>query len=270
MKFQSNPFFRPASFVAVLTLGFSAIPALAASLFWDGVSSSVDADGGNGTWDNGVTSNWDTAATGGSDSVWTNANNDTAVFGGTTGTVSLGTGIQVGGLQFDTAGYLVQMNTLTFGVSGNIVTNADAILNSALAATSGLTITKTGSGILTLGGNNTYAASTTISDGILKAGSTTAFSANSAFSVATSATLDLGGFNNTIKSLSTATGTITNSTGAATLKITTPASTAQLFTGNLGLQLGGNQGIDLTNTNSTFSGGTTLGFGSGGQTTAFS
>jgi fibronectin-binding autotransporter adhesin len=263
MKFQSNPFIRPASLLlAALTL--TAIPAQAVSLFWDGTTSTANADGGNGTWDNGTTFDWDTAATGGADSVWTNANNDTAVFGGAAGTVSLGGGIQVGGLQFDTAGYLVQSNTLTFGVSGNIVTNADATLNSALAATSGLTITKTGSGILTLGGNNTYAANTTISDGILKAGSTTALSANSAFSVATSATLDLGGFNNTIKSLSTATGTITNSTGAPTLKITTPASTAQLFTGNLGLQLGGNQGIDLTNTSNTFSGGTTLGFGSGG------
>ena len=263
MKIQANPFIRSGSLIlAALTL--TAIPVQAVSLFWDGTTSTASADGGNGTWDNATTFNWDTLATGGSDSVWTNANNDTAVFGGALGTVSLGAGIQVGGLQFDTTGYLVQSNTLTFGVSGNIVTNADATINSAIAATSGLTITKTGSGILTLGGNNTYAANTTIGDGTLKAASTTALSANSAFSVAAGATLDLGGFNNTIKSLSTATGTITNSTGAATLKITTPVATAQLFTGNLGLQLGGNQGIDLTNTDSTFSGGTTLGFGSGG------
>ena len=208
MKTRNNPFLRPARFVAALAIALTVLPASAGSLFWDGTTSTADADGGNGTWNTALT-NWDTLATGGADSVWTNANNDTAVFGGAVGTVSLGTGIQVGGLQFDTAGYLVQTNTLTFGVSGNIVTNAAATINSTLAAASGLTITKTGSGILTLGGNNTYAGNTTISNGTLKAGSITGLSANSAYSVAAGATLDLGGFNNTIKSLSTATGTVT-------------------------------------------------------------
>ena len=275
MKFRANPFFRPASFAAALTLSLSAIPAQAGSLFWDGTTSSANADGGNGTWDNGVTSNWDTASTGGADSVWTNANNDTAVFGGALGTVSLGGGIQVGGLQFDTAGYLVQTNTLTFGVSGDIVTNAAATINSAIAATSGLTITKTGSGTLTLGGNNTYAGNTTVSVGTLKAGSTTALSANSVFSVAASATLDLGGFNNTIKSLSTVTGTITDSSGpgiGGRLKIATAMPgglNAQLFTGSMGLQIfgGGTADTILSNTANTYSGGTILGNGSGSTTT---
>ncbi|MEY3896794.1 MAG: hypothetical protein RLZZ214_2314, partial [Verrucomicrobiota bacterium] len=264
MKTRNNPFLRPARLVAGLIFALSVGPVLAAPLFWDGTTSTADADGGIGTWNTALT-NWDTLATAGVDSLWTNANNDTAVFGGAAGTVSLGTGIQVGGLQFDTAGYLVQSNTLTFGVSGNIVTNADATINSALAATSGLTITKTGSGILTLGGNNTYAANTTISNGTLKAGSTTALSANSAFSVATGATLDLGGFNNTLKSLSSATGTITNSTGNATLTLSNFASTAQLFTGSLALKWNGPQGATsmLTNTANTFSGGITVGGGAG-------
>ena len=259
MKPRNNPFIRPASLVAAVTLGLAALPAQAA-LFWDGTTSTGDADGGNGTWDNGTSSNWDTLATGGADSVWTNANNDTAVFGGLSGTVTLGAPITVGGLQFDTAGYLVQSNTLTFGVSGNIVTNADATINSALGASSGVTITKTGSGILTLGGNNTYAGNTTISNGTLKAGSTTALSANSVFSVAAGATLDLGGFNNSIKSLSTATGTVT-STGTATLTISTMAQTAQLFTGDLALKFTSNQinNSILTNTANTFSGGITIG-----------
>ncbi|MEY4245106.1 MAG: hypothetical protein RLZZ245_2691, partial [Verrucomicrobiota bacterium] len=262
MKSQLNPFFRPASFAAALTLALSAGPVLAAPLYWDGNDTTANADGGAGTWDTS-TANWDDLATGGADSVWKNANNDIPVFAGVAGTVSLGAPITVGGLQFETTGYFLQSSTLTFGASGSIVTNADATINSAIAATSGLTITKTGSGILTLGGNNTYAANTTISDGILKAGSTTGLSANSAFSVATSATLDLGGFNNTIKSLSSATGTITNSTGAATLKFASTGATAQLFTGSLGLQVSGAQNTDFTNTDNTYSGGTLVGINNG-------
>ena len=262
MKTRDNPFFRPARFVATLAIALTALPAQAGSLFWDGTTSTANADGGNGNWDTTLT-NWDTLATAGADSVWTNANNDTAVFGGAAGTVSLGAGIQVGGLQFDTAGYLVQSNTLTFGTSGNIVTNADATINSALATTGASVITKTGSGTLTLGGNNTYAGNTTVSNGTLKAGSTTGLSANSAFSIATGATLDLGGFNNTIKSLSSATGTITNSTGSATLTLSNFADTAQLFTGSLALKWNGPQGASsrLTNTSNTFSGGITVGGG---------
>ncbi len=61
----------------------------AADLYWDGVNSGTNAGGGSGTWDL-VTSNWETAETGGSSVVWTNANNDTAIFGGGVGTVSLG------------------------------------------------------------------------------------------------------------------------------------------------------------------------------------
>jgi fibronectin-binding autotransporter adhesin len=262
MKTRDNPFFRPARFVATLAIALTVLPAQAGSLFWDGTTSTADADGGNGTWNTALT-NWDTFAAAGADSVWTNANNDTAVFSGAAGTVSLGAPITVGGLQFDTAGYLVQTNTLTFGVSGNIVTNANATINSSIAATSGLVITKTGSGTLTLGGNNTYAGNTTVSNGSLKAGATTALSANSAYSVGAGALLDLGGFNNTIKSLSTATGTVTNSTGNATLTISTMAATAQLFTGSLGLQVSGAQNTDFTNGNNTYSGGTLVGFNNG-------
>ena len=257
-RFNSRFFFAVAIAVAMALTG----SVQAATYYWDGTEASANADGGNGTWDTNSL-NWDTALSGGANTNWINANNDTAVFAGTLGTVSLGTGITVGGVQFDTASYIVQNNTLTFGMSGNIVANQDATINSAIASTTGLTITKTGGGTLTLGGNNTYAGNTTISVGTLKAGSITALSANSAFSVSSGAILDLGGFNNTIKSLSTATGTITNSTGNATLKFGSTGATAQLFTGNLGLQISGGQNTDLTSAGNTFSGGTILGFNDG-------
>ena len=235
----------------------------AASRWWDGGTSDIVGDGdsasagGVGTWSTTIT-NWDAGVV--PHTNWINANNDIAFFAGTVGTVSLGAaGVTVGGLQFDTTAYTITGNTLTFGMSGNIVANQDATINSAIAAT-GLTITKTGGGTLTLGGNNTYAGNTTVSVGTLKAGSITALSANSAFSVSSGAILDLGGFNNTIKSLSTATGTITNSTGNATLTISTMATTAQLFTGSLALKWSGNQATTtlLSNSGNTFSGGITV------------
>ena len=55
---------------------------------------------------------------------------------------------------------------------------------------------------------------TTVSAGTLQAGSTTALSATSDFTV--NSTLDLGGFSNAIGSLA-GTGTVTNSGAAATL-----------------------------------------------------
>ena len=251
---QRRSLLRGLTCLALAVLALTAVSShAAANRFWSGA----------GTWDTS-TANWGTVTTGPYNTfTWVNANNDTGVFEGTAGTVSLGTGITVGGLQFDAASYIVTANTLTFGVSGNIVANQNATINSAIALASG-TITKTGSGTLTLGGNNTYAAGTTVSLGTLKAGSTTAFSANSIYSVAAGATLDLGGFNNSISSLATATGTITDSSApgsGGTLKITTFAATAQLFTGSLALQWNGPQGAStmLTAAGNTFSGGATVG-----------
>ena len=162
--------------------------------------------------------------------------------------------------------------TPTLTVGDNDATGAANTFSGVIKNTAGtLALTKTGSGTLTLSGNNTYSGATTISGGMLLAGSITGLSPNSAASVAASATLDLGGFNNTIKSLATDTGTITDSSGAGlggTLRIATamPAGpSAQLFTGSLGLQFyGGNTGNTiLSNTANTYSGGTILGNGSG-------
>lgn len=90
----------------------------AADIFWDGTTTTADADGGDGTWDNGTTLNWDTLATGGADSVWTNAN--TAIFGGTAGTVTLGDNITVAGIEFSSGGYTIDGggNTITLANSG--------------------------------------------------------------------------------------------------------------------------------------------------------
>lgn len=64
-------------------------------------------------------------------------------------------------------------------------------------------LTKSGSNTLLLGGQNTYSGTTRIEGGILQAGAANAFSANSAITLANTAgaTLNLGGFNQTIGSL---------------------------------------------------------------------
>ncbi|MDP9964617.1 outer membrane autotransporter protein [Variovorax paradoxus] len=62
-------------------------------------------------------------------------------------------------------------------------------------------ITKLGSGTLTLSGANTHTGATNVAEGTLKAGATGTFSAASAHTVASGATLDLAGFSQTVASL---------------------------------------------------------------------
>ncbi len=132
----------------------------AADVTWDITPGTVGAGnstitGGTGAW-NTTNGNWTTNG-GVNNLAWVNANNDTAIFGDVAGTVTLGTGITVGGLAFNTAGYTVAGSTLTFGTPGNITTNVDATISSILA---GSAITKLGTGTLTLQGQNTYSGLT--------------------------------------------------------------------------------------------------------------
>ena len=154
-------------------LGSSLLAAIsmahAANVTWDITPGTVGAGdslitGGIGAW-NTTNGNWTTDA-GVNNIAWVNANNDTAIFGGTAGTATLNTGITVGGLTFNTADYIVTGNTLTFGTAGNITANADATISSILA---GAAITKAGTGTLVLSGNNSY-TNTTISTGTLQIG----------------------------------------------------------------------------------------------------
>jgi fibronectin-binding autotransporter adhesin len=162
-------------------------------------------------------------------------------------------------------GGITSSKTVTLNAGGGTFL-ADTGTSSTLSGNiSGIgSLTKNGLGTLTLSGNNTYSGATNVAFGTLRAGSSTAFSANSAFNVAS--VLDLNGFNNTIGSLS-GNGTVTNS-GAATAILTvgngnsntTFAGILEGGTGVLGLTKTGTGTFILTG-NDTYSGGTTISAG---------
>ncbi|MDQ0586279.1 autotransporter outer membrane beta-barrel domain-containing protein [Variovorax paradoxus] len=130
-------------------------------------------------------------------------------------------------------GALSMDDDTTLGFSADGVTLANAIqltgqndpvidtgaFNGALsgAISGGGFITKEGTGTLTLSGANTYTGATNVAQGTLKAGAANTLSASSAHGVASGATLDLAGFNQSVASL-------TNS-GTVSLVGATPGTT---------------------------------------------
>lgn len=161
--------------------------------------------------------------------------------------------------------------------TGTLFTVADGAAATDLHVSANLTegaaqsvvsaITKTGSGLMLLSGSNNYSGPTTVSAGILRAGSTQAFGNNSAVSLANTAgaSLDLNGFNNSLGSLSG--GGITGGTvtlGSATLTVgganTSPSAYAGVISGSGALVKTGTGTLQLTGFN-TFSGGTTINAG---------
>lgn len=157
------------------------------------------------------------------------------------------------------------------GVGGSIVGDVvdNAVLSFAGSDTLTLdgaisghgTVQQNGSGTTILSGSNTYSGPTIVAAGILEAGSATAFSAASAFTV--NAVLDLGGFSNTVGSLA-GNGAVTN-TGAGPATLSAGAdNTSTLFSGVLAngssvlaLNKVGLGTFILTGAN-TYTGGTTI------------
>jgi autotransporter-associated beta strand protein len=178
------PFARCAMAAVVALIAVA--PVRAASLSWG-----TNGAGGAGTWNTTATNWWN----GVSNVAWTDTTGtaDSAVFGGTAGTVILGSNVGALGLNFGTPGYVLALgsNTLTLGtggidasalssgtttiggggsmaLGGNQTWNvgSGATLNAA-SVISGPTfgITKTGGGLLNLLGVNTFTGAVTISGG---------------------------------------------------------------------------------------------------------
>ena len=144
--------------------------------YWNGGNASASpANGGTGTW-NTTTANWRQATDTGSAVAWpgTSSGADSAVFAGTSGTVTLSGSLVANALSFTVDAYTLTGGTL--GLDGTApslsVTTGTATIESRLVGSGSLT--KTGVGTLTLSGANSYSGGTTVSGGILRLASTTA------------------------------------------------------------------------------------------------
>ncbi len=159
----------------------------------------------------------------------------------------------------------------TGSVAGNIFNSGGVIFNRSDDfayggdITSSGWITKLGANTLTLSGANSHSGATNLSAGVLKAGSTTAFSQSSDITVSAGATLDLAGFSNDVGSLAGA-GTVTNSGAATTLAIrsntnTTFSGVIQDGAGALSLNKSFASGTLTLTGGNTYTGGTTISAG---------
>lgn len=145
--------------------------------------------------------------------------------------------------------------TFAAGTTSTIDTNGFAATWSGnLDGAGGLT--KTGAGILTLSGTNTYAGATNVNQGTLKLGSAGALSPNTTLSVADGASFDANGFAQTLSNLG---GTGTINVGQAGLAVTPTGE--NVFTGTIagtgGLTMNGTGTLVLGNANN-FTGATTV------------
>jgi len=148
------------------------------SVYWNpGSSHSLPGSGGNGAWDNTVSSDWFNGSANGD---WFAGN--LATFAGTAGTVALNDNVTVNGISFTTPGYTINGgDTLTLGGSSPIiaVTNGTTTINSVIAGggtNTGLTVS--GSGTLALNGANTYAGNVIVNGATLNVNSVADSTAN--------------------------------------------------------------------------------------------
>ena len=139
--------------------------------------------------------------------------------------------------------------TLTVGNDNT----SPAAFSGAISTTTGsntgaLSLTKVGSGTLTLGGaGNTYTGATAVNSGTLIAGAANTIYSSSAVSVASGATFVLNGFSQSIGSLTGAGNVTNNSNTAATLTVGNDNTSPAAFSGVLSDTTGSNTGaLSLT------------------------
>ncbi|MEA2833367.1 MAG: hypothetical protein QOG66_1569, partial [Methylobacteriaceae bacterium] len=178
--------------------------------------------------------------------------------------------MSVGSSTVDLGGFAQAINavalnggTLQNGGLTGAVTSTGGTIN-GIGGPAGVTTT---SGLTTFSGTNTYTGATHINGGTARGGNANGFSAGSPTSIAGGATLDLGGFAQTINSVALGGGTLQN--GALTGAVT---STGGLISG-----IGGPASVTTTSgvttfTGATYTGATNINGGTarGGSTNGFS
>ncbi len=218
-------------------VAWAAPTATAAPLTWDGNGAAEpNPNGGAGTWDVNTTANWWNGTT---NVVWPapGGTDDDAVFAYAAGTVSLAAGgVSVNDIAFNTAGYVIQNNTLTLnGTTPTVTADANAAI-SAVIAGAGVSLTKAGTGTLTLSGANTYSGGTVINAGAISVGNASAFGTG-ALTLAASGTVIAGSAFNLASADGNAGRTDLNVSGNAAFSnnVTLTGGTSYL----LGLSIGG-------------------------------
>ena len=122
------------------------------TLYWDGGITGSN-QGGTGVWDTSSTADW---FNGFADTFWTDpVGADTAVFGGTAGTVTLAATETANAITFSTAGYTLTGGALN--LTSATASSPQPVINASASATinsaiTGSGFTKTGAGNLTLNG----------------------------------------------------------------------------------------------------------------------
>ncbi len=165
-------------------------------------------------------------------------------------------GLALAGGTLLATGSFTTPRAVTMGVGGGIV-NTDAFNVTFDTAVTGLGgLTKTGLGILTLSGANSYPGGTVVNEGTLRLAAGASLSPFGAL-VVNGGTFDLNGNDVSVGLLQGAGGTI--SLGAGTLTVTESAATtlASVLTGSGGLSMQGTGVLTLTGVN-TYTGPTTV------------
>lgn len=247
------------SFAALMLLTVAS-PARSEERHWDANGTAVGS-GGTGAW-NLSDLNWSPSPDGVSgpyNAPWTNLGLDDAIFGGTAGTVTVGSPITVHNLTFNTAGYALTGGTLTLGgISPTITTNTNAAgvttIGSVISGSAGLA--KAGTGSLRLSGANTFSGDISILDGRIYASSDAALGAasNSIFTAAgRSVWLGIEG-SNTARSVVIGDG--------GTLTVTGSGVGSALISGNGNVNVAASNNdatiVRLTNDNNSYTGSTTF------------
>jgi autotransporter-associated beta strand protein len=185
---------------------------------------------------------------------------------GSATTFSTVTGVSVeNGATFDLNNFNVTIGLLGYSTPGGRVTlgSGNLTINTTfhsaffgtISGTGGLI--KSGTGLLTLGGTNTYSGPTTVNQGQLDAFSTSALSANTALTVAAGATFNLNNLNLAVGSLAGA-GNVTLGYGTLTTGTDNSSTTfSGVISGSGRLTKVGSGALTLSG-NNLFTGGTSV------------
>jgi fibronectin-binding autotransporter adhesin len=198
--------------------------------------------------------------TGDSELVVSAAGNADAALGSGTAPVFLGDGSSRGTLGISSPTF-TSARAVVLGAAGGAIDtigSTDATLSGKI---SGGSFTKTGTGLLTLTGGNSYAGTVAVNAGTLRAGSALAFGQTQFLSIAPGATADFNGFNGAFFSVSGSGNLALN--GGASLAVGSDNSSSSLdatVSGTGAIVKDGSGTLTLTGAN-TFTGGMTVNAG---------